>query len=182
MNYGDAETEIVNRLTGYIAIVGKTEFYNVALAPENEAQFKEYESKFGIARATVQYVDSDYSGNNSSGIICQEETVKFRVQFEFRKLRGDGGLYGFIEITKRALLGWRMQHADKLEISGFGNFEMEPNVWAPWLEFKCKTLNVQSHNEDDEVIGGPLQGITFLNNDEEFSPSVSDEFNQLFFE
>lgn len=160
MNYGTAEQEIVTRLNGYIVAKGKTAFYEAVLQPETEQQYADFYSKFTKARTAVQYIDSDYQQNSSTGLAVQEEVVRFRLTFEARKLRGEGGIYNFMELTKLALVGFRLSDSDRLTLSKYGLLEFEQGGWQPYLEFECKTLNVQDFDDNElPVLGGPMQGI-----------------------
>jgi hypothetical protein len=159
MNYGIAEQEIVARITAYITELGKTDLYEAAVIPETEQQYTEFYSNFTKARVAVQYVDSQYDAGSSTGIALQEEKAKFRLTYEARKLRGEGGLYNLMEVTKLALVGYRPSNADRLTVAKYGLLEFEQGAWQPYLEFECKTLNVQLENDGVEPpLGGPMQG------------------------
>lgn len=160
MNYGTAEQEIVERINDYITGIDKDEFYEASLIPETEAQFTEFYSKFTKARVAAQYIDSQYDPGSAVGIVSQEEKVRFRLTFEARKLRGEGGLYNLMEITKLALVGYRLSHADRLTLVKYGLLEFEQGAWQPYLEFECKTMNIQVEDDlTEEAIGGGFQSV-----------------------
>lgn len=160
MNYGMAEQEIVDQITAHITELGKTDLYEAMVIPETEQQYMDFYSNFTKARVAVQYIDSQYNPGNSSGIGLQEERVRFRLTYEAKKLRGDGGIYNLIEITKQALIGFRPSDADRMTVSKYGLLEFEQGAWQPYLEFECKTLNVQTWDDNTEPsLGGSIQGI-----------------------
>lgn len=163
MNYAIAEQEIVNRLTAFIADQGKADFYEAALMPETENQYTEFYSKFTKARVVVQYVDSQYEPGNSTGVMVQEERARFRLTYEARKLRGDGGVHNLMELTKLALVGFRLSDSDRISVAKYGLLEFEQGAWQPYLEFECKTLNVQLEDDNsDPPLGGLVQAVTSM--------------------
>lgn len=167
MNYGTAEQEIVNRLNAFIADQGMQTFFEAALQPETEAEFRTFYANFTKSRVAVQYIDSSFNPSSSNGIIVQEEKPKFRLTYEARKLRGEGGLYNMQELVVHALLGWRLTNADRLYLVKYGMLEFEQNAWQPYHEFECKTLLSQKHDDyTDESFGGNLQSVSF---NEQFS-------------
>lgn len=163
MNYGTAEQEIVNRLNTFIADQGKTAFYEAVLMPETEQQYTEFYSKFTKARVVVQYIDSQYDPGRSTGTMVQEERVRFRLTYEAKKLRGDGGIHNLMELSKLALVGYKLSDSDRIAVAKYGLLEFEQGAWQPYLEFECKTLNVQL--EDDNTgpaLGGLVQAVGAL--------------------
>lgn len=160
MNYGVAEQEIVNRLNAFIGEQGKTNYYEAALMPETEQQFTEFYSKFTKARIVVQFIDSQYDQGNSTGIVVQEERARFRLTYEARKLRGEGGIHNLMELSKLALVGYRLTDSDRMIVVKYGLLEFEQGAWQPYLEFECKTLNVQLEDDNsDPVLGGLIQAV-----------------------
>jgi hypothetical protein len=160
MNYGTAEQEIVSRLTAYIAEEGKTAFYEAALMPETEQQYTEFYSKFTKARVVVQYVDSQYDPGSSTGMMVQGERVRFRLTYEAKKLRGDGGIHNLMELSKLALVGYRLSDSDRISVAKYGLLEFEQGAWQPYLEFECKTLNVQLGDDNSgPALGGLVQAV-----------------------
>lgn len=163
MNYGAAEQELVNRINAFISDEGKTAYYEAALMPETEHQFAEFYSNWTKARAAVQYVDSEYDSGRSTGIMVQEEKARFRLTYETRKLRGDGGLYNLMELTKLALIGYKPTDGDRMTVYKYGMLEFEQGAWQPYLEFECNVLNVQLEDDNtDPAIGGALQSINTI--------------------
>jgi hypothetical protein len=163
MNYGTAEQDIVNKITAYITSIGQTDLYEAALIPETEQQYTDFYSNFTKARVAVQYVDSQYDPGSSAGIGLQEERARFRLTYEARKLRGDGGIYNLMEITKLALVGFRPTDADRMTLAKYGLLEFEQGAWQPYLEFECRALNVQVDDDNsDPALGGPVQGVGII--------------------
>lgn len=163
MNYGTAEQEIVNRLTAFIAGQGKSDFYEAALMPETEQQYTEFYSKFTKARVVVQYVDSQFDSGSSTGMMVQEERVRFRLTYEAKKLRGDGGVHNLMELSKLALVGYRLSDSDRISVARYGLLEFEQGAWQPYLEFECKTVNAQLEDDNTEApLGGLLQAVGSL--------------------
>ena len=158
MNYEDAERAIVDRLNNHFQTIGKSNVFVAALMPETEADAKEYESLFPKSCVAVQYLDSSYQRPDSLRIVKQNEAVTFRVLFECRKLRGESGFYLMKDEVKLSLIGFRMANADQLFISGFGKQQFENGAWVPYLDFECKTMNVQII-EESESIGGNFTGL-----------------------
>lgn len=167
MTYDIAEQEIVDQVNAYIVSSGQVALYEVALMPETEFDYKEFYSKFNKSRVAVEYKDSDYEENTSAGIVSQAENVKFRLTFESKKLRGPGGLYQFIGLVKKALIGFRLTDCDRLVLSEYSLLEFEQGAWQPYLEFKCKAMNVQFFDDNSEPdLGGPLASVSSI---EDFS-------------
>lgn len=160
MNYGIAEQEIVSRLTAFIAEQGKENLYEAALMPETEQQYTEFYSKFTKTRVVVQYIDSQYDPGNSAGVMVQEERARFRLTYEGRKLRGEGGIHNLMELSKLALVGYRLSNSDRISVAKYGLLEFEQGAWQPYLEFECKTLNVQLEDDNTEPpLGGLVQAV-----------------------
>jgi len=173
MNYEVGENEIVTRLNAHFVAIGKADKFIAALMPETEAEATEYEQNFPKTCVAVQYLDSDYQRPSSLGIVKQDEVVTFRLLFEGRKKRGVDGVTKMIVETKLSLIGFRLSDADQLFVSGNGNQQFSEGVWVPYLDFQCKTVNVQAFTEPD-AIGGLLNGIDF--GPTEFGPEFQNSF------
>lgn len=154
MNYGTAENEIVDRLNGYFATNNVTALFEAVLMPETEEQFRSFYNNFLKARVAVQFFDSTPQSSSSIGCTTQDEFVRFRLSFESRKLRGDGGLYQMMELVKKGLIGFSLSNAGRLEYKKYGLLEFEQNSWQPYFEFECKTVNVQAFSDfsDDDPL------------------------------
>lgn len=161
MNYGTGELEIVERLNIKFAEKNVATLYEAVLMPETEQQFQAFYQNFTKARVAIQYIDSSYQPSVSIGIVTQYELVRFRVSFEARKLRGEGGLYNMMELVKLFLIGYRLSNADGLSCVKYGLLEFEQNSWQPYLEFECKTLNAEASTYEEPPIGGTLKNVVF---------------------
>lgn len=166
MNYGDLEIAIEDRLNAYFAEKNIIHLYEAAVMPGTTAEAKKFENDPMKARVVVEFRDSKPSPSKSIGIVSQDESVIFRLSFEYRKIRGEGGLYGLMEQTKYALIGWRLPGCDALTYLKYGTEELE-GVQLPYFEFECTATNVQAfsnYEEEEEIlIGGHLQSVSFTN-------------------
>lgn len=162
MNYGIAEQEIVDRLNTQIALNNVSDLYEAVLMPETTAAFEAFYKNFTKSRVAVQFIDSTPAFTNSVNVVSQEETVRFRLTFEARKLRGPGNLYAFLELVKLVLIGFKLTNAlSRLTYVKYGLLEFEQNAWQPYFEFESRFVNVQTIDESDEAIGGNITKITF---------------------
>lgn len=162
MNYGAAEKEIVDRLNQQIALNNASNLYEAALMPETNAEQISFYKNFTKARVAVEFIDSTPQQTNSINVVSQEETVRFRLTFEARKLRGPGNLYALLELVKLVLIGYQLTNAiSRLTYVKYGLLDFEQGAWQPYFEFECKFVNVQVIDESDEIIGGNIQKITF---------------------
>lgn len=176
MNYGNAENEIVVRLNTHFATKGIDEFFVAAVMPETEDEANEFEKLFPRARVAVEYTESNYQRPSSLRIVRQEETLRFRLLFESRKLRGEGGLYTMMQEVKLSLIGFRLTDCDELFVVGYGKQQYESGVWLPYLDFETKTLNAQAFQPEELIFGQQLKGVNTT------TPPVvlSNEFNSNF--
>lgn len=161
MNYGTAEGEIVDRLNSYFAANNVADSFEASLMPETEEQFRTFYNNYSKTRVAVQFFDSTPQSSSAIGCTTQDEFVRFRLSFEARKLRGDGGLYQMMELVKKSLIGFAPSNAGKLEYKKYGLLEFEQNSWQPYFEFECKTVNVQAFSDfsDDDPLSAN-NGIT----------------------
>ncbi len=157
MNYGTLETDITTRLNNYFTSQNVENLYEAVELPEN---VEEYRKAFSKARATVQYLESDFDPSTSINQVVQEEKVRIRVTFEARKLRGDGGLYSLMDAVKKALIGYKPPNCERLTIFRYTLLDFEQNLWQPALDFQCRTINVQAFEDEPDPIGGGLSGIS----------------------
>lgn len=163
MNYGAAEQEIVDRLNTQIAANNVADLYEAVLMPETTADFRDFYAKFTKARAAVQFVESIPQPTNATGPVTQEETVRFRISFEAKKLRGAGGLYALFDLVKLVLIGFRLTNAfTRLTFAKYALQEYEQGAWQPYFEFECNCANVQSFDDYSiEPDLGPPITVTF---------------------
>lgn len=174
MNYELAEQSIVDRLNAWFGQKGLDVFFVAAVMPDTEQDLKDFEKNFTKARVAVEYQDSNYKFSNGLGCVKQDESVRFRLLYEARKMRGQGGLFTMLLETKNALIGFRLPGStNALTVAGSGKQFFETGIALPYLDIQCDTVNVQAWEEDEEV-GGPFVGIGFPN--EQFSNALSDEF------
>lgn len=157
MNYGTAESEIVDRLNEQIALNNATALYEAVLMPETNAEFDSFYQKFTKARVAVQFIDSTPQQTNSINAISQEEIVRFRLTLDARKLRGPGNLFALMELVKLVLIGYQLSDAiSRLSYVKYGLLDFEQGGWQPYLEFECRFVNVQTIDESDPAIGGNI--------------------------
>lgn len=160
MNYGIAEQEIVDRLNSQIALNNASNLYEAVLMPETNADYISFSKKFTKARVAVQFIDSTPQFTDSINVVSQEETVRFRLSFEAKKLRGAGNLYALQEMVKLVLIGYKLSNAiSRLTYVKYGLLDFEQGAWQPYFEFECKFVNVQTFDESDEVIGGNMKVV-----------------------
>jgi hypothetical protein len=159
MNYGIAEQEIADKLNAHFLTIGMFEKFSAAVMPETDAQAKAFEALYPKSRVAVEFIDSNFQNPDTLSIVKQNETPKFRLLFEGQKMRGIDGLFSMIEEAKLCLLGYRLANTDPLYITGYGKLQFEPGIWLPYLDFECKTMNIQLNQCPDPVLGGSFQGI-----------------------
>lgn len=166
MNYGIAETEIKQRLQTYFAsqqLGGNplTDSCEAFEMPESPDQYNQLVADLTKAKAIVQYSESTYGPVKAADVVVQDETMTFRILFEFKRMRGANGLYTIMEYTKKALLGWRLSSSDKMYISKYGLQQYQDGVFQPYLDFSCKTMLTQTIDESEPTLGDELKGLGF---------------------
>lgn len=144
MNYGELETAIVNRLAPLV-----TAGHEVVSQPENQNDFKR---TINGARVTVGYIGSDFAKVSSTAQIRQEETLKFEVAIQVKKLRGNGGLYSIIEAVRALLIGFRPPHCERMRIMEIGVVDYVDNVFTYAITFGATSLAVEQFTEEDAVL------------------------------
>lgn len=159
MNYGIAENEIVTRLNAFFLEKGSNGYFVAALMPETEQEAKDFEKLFPKSRVAVERLKSEYAKNSSLQLVTQSETVTFRLLFEGKVLRGEKGLYAMMEQTKLSLIGFKLSNSDELTVSSEGKEQFESGVWLPYIDFECKTMNVQAFDPSEAAVGGALVGL-----------------------
>lgn len=162
MNYGQAETEIANHLNQRFSENNQSNLYKASPIPETEAEGNAWYSQINIARVSVEYLESTYDPDTGNDIARIVERARFRTVFESRKRRGAGGVYTLLELTKLYLIGFKPSNADRLTVTRFGLLEVSENAFQMFLEFECRTLNIQSETTDEIIIGGPFQQAFIL--------------------
>lgn len=173
MNYGIAEQEISDRINTQFIELGLADKFFAAPMPETDTEAAVFEKQITKARCAVEYIDSSYEANSTMGAVRQVEKAKFRLTFESKKMRGDGGLYTMIERIKEFLIGYRLTNAEPLVVTSYGRLQFEPGVWMPFLEMECATLNNQAFEYEDgtvllkeaKYIDQPKMFTTEFNND-----------------
>lgn len=163
MNYEAVEQELATRLNAHFLENGMDEFFVAAVMPETEADAKAYEALFPKATVAIEYQESNYQSSNGLGHVKQDESVRFRLLCEARKMRGPQGLFTLIRECKNSLIGYRVQGSTNgLTVVNVGRQQFDSGVWLPYIDFECKTLNVQAFEDSDEV-GGPFNLISYPN-------------------
>lgn len=173
MNYGLAEVEIAQRINERFTALGLQAKFFAAPMPETDTEAKEFEAQVSKALCAVEFLDSTYDGNTALGCVRQFEHVKFRLNFQAKKLRGSEGLYTMVEHVKKFLIGYELTNAEPMTVSAYGKLQFEPGVWLPFLEMECKTLNVQDFAEPD---GELLKKVDFYSNPQVFGEEYSTQF------
>lgn len=156
MNYGTAEEEIAQRINDQFTALDLSDKYFAAPMPDTDKDVKDFEAQIIKARVAVEYMESSIDGDTALGNVRQYETVKFRLLFEAKKFRGEGGLYTMIAYVKKFLIGYKITDADPLTLSDMGKLVFEPGVWMPFLVFSCRTINAQSFENTEPALGGNL--------------------------
>lgn len=157
MNYGILETDIVARLNQYFIDNSVSNLFEAVEIPENEG---DYRKAFTKSRATVQYLESDFDPSSSVNQVVQEEKVRFRVSFEARKLRGEGGIYQLMDLVKKSLIGYRPPNCERVTVYRYTVINFEQNLWQPALDFQTRAINVQAFEDEPDPIGGNFVGLT----------------------
>lgn len=144
MNYGELEEAIVTRLAP-LAQAG----HEVVSQPENQNDFKR---TVNGARVTVGYVGSEFAKVSSTAQIRQEETPKFEVAIQARKLRGNGGLYSVIEAIRTLLIGFRPPHCERMRVMEIGLVDYVDSVFTYSIVFGATSLAVEQFAAEDAVL------------------------------
>jgi len=157
MNYENLETEIVARLTPFIA-AGIT----VEKLPELESdRSKPLPTK---AKFTVIYAGSEYGNSLSTAQISQEEKIFVQVLIESTFLRGSLGVYNLASILKRSLTGFKPSGCRRIQVTkhhtiGGENSEKINNMWNYNVIFQTTAVHVEDFEEDLSLI---LKQITLI--------------------
>jgi hypothetical protein len=174
MNYEAVEQELVTRLNGHFIANEIDQYFIAAVMPDTEADAKAFEALFPKSTVAVEYKESNYQKSNGLGHVKQDESVRFRLLCEARKMRGPGGLFTLIRECKNSLIGYRVQGSTNgLTVVNVGQQQFESGVWLPYIDIECNTLNVQAFEDSDEI-GGPFKSITYPN--EQFSSEFNNSF------
>lgn len=177
MNYGYAESEIVNRLNTYFNANGVANFYEASLLPDTEDGFRTFYNNFTKARVAVEFIESLPQPSQALSFVSQDETVRFRLTFEARKLRGEGGFYNMVELCKLALIGFKLTNArNRLTMVKYGLLEFEQGKWQPYFEFESTFVNVQSFNDDPDAIPFGDAPVTIMQPPEIFGQEFTNEY------
>jgi len=156
MNYEALQDEIVAKLQPF-SDVGIT----VERLPEVESEkTKVLPTK---ARFTVIYAGSEYDVTNSTGNIAQNEKIFVQILVESTFLYGEIGIYNLISLLKKALVGFKPQNTNGLQLSkhhtiGSPGAEKINNMWQYQVIFQCNGFNIEDFTE--EYIG-ILKKITY---------------------
>ena len=164
MNFELAEQEIVNRLNAQILANNVSNLYEAVVIPETEQEFKAFHANFTKGRIAVEFIDLIPLPSNSVGKVAQEKTVRFRLSFESRKLKGPGGLYALYQIAEICLVGFKLTNAiDRLTLTKYGMLEFAQGGIQPYYEFECKAVHVQTFTDfsDDVPFGTEPIKVTF---------------------
>jgi len=141
MDYEVLENEIVNKFQAWLTERSLTDFIDVKLIPENQAEFKQPTAK---ALVYVCYTGSKYQDPNSTSHIKQDEIVNVAFYILAKKLRGDGGSHQVTRQLKLCFMGYMPTNATRrMFISGYGEWKYEDNVIGPMIEFGMGAMNVQ---------------------------------------
>jgi hypothetical protein len=159
MNYGDAEIEISQRINDKFLELNLSDKFFAAPMPETDKEMKDFEAHINKACVAVEYLDSSFEPRSDLGAVRQAETVRFRLIFSGRRMRGAGGLHTMENFVKQFLIGYKLTDADPLTIAGKGKTQFEPGAWMPHLDFECKTMNVQVVEYGEAVLGAAFQNI-----------------------
>lgn len=158
MNYGLVEEEISQRINYKFNELDLCEKFFAAPMPDTEKEAKDFERQIQKTRVAVEYIDSDFSANSGMGAVRQEETAKFRLLFDGRKMRGEDGLFSMMDYVKKFIVGFAPSNGDAFTISAFGKLHFEPGVWMPYLDVETKTMNVQTE-AFEPATGGSFKSI-----------------------
>jgi len=157
MDYENLETEIVARLTPFVAVG-----IAVEKLPELEAdRSKPLPTK---AKFTVIYAGSEYGSSLSTAQISQEEKIFIQVLIESTFLRGSLGVYNLASILKKALTGFQPSGCRRIQVTkhhtiGGENAEKINNMWNYNVIFQTTAVHVEDFEEDLTLI---LEKITLI--------------------
>jgi hypothetical protein len=160
MDYGQAEQTISQYLNDKFAEMELANLFFVAPMPESDKEMKDFEKQIDKTRCAVEYFESNFDNSSDLGCIKQMETAKFRLLFDGRKFRGEGGIFRMEFLVKQFLVGYELPDADKMTIAASGKLEYSPDMWLRFIDFECRTMNVQTNQND--AIGGPFQSPLIL--------------------
>ncbi|UAY56262.1 Gp37 family protein [Arachidicoccus terrestris] len=178
MNYGTAEEEISDRLNEkFIAYAADfldevslsetgykgqpvSEFMEALPIPDTEKDFDKLKAKSDRGLVIAEYIDGTFDpdkGNDTARIM---ERARFRIIFSSPRRRGPYGIYTLIELVKLYLTGFAPSNADRLTPTKPGRIETENNAFQYYLEFECRTYNMQQEYTDpEETIGEQLKRV-----------------------
>lgn len=146
------ETEIIALLNDNLNDCSAKEYPD---KPDN------YMLKHKTGEILVRYDGTRYSQTDLSEAY-QEREVAVELVFYYRRLRGNGGLYGQMENVRNLLYGYKLQNAysgiqfDREDLIG----ENSQGVWAMGLKLKFKALFVPP----SPVLPTPPSSITVSTN------------------
>lgn len=179
MNYGAVEIEIAARLTQRFADLNLSEKFHAAPMPETQNETTAFQAQAQKACVAVEFLDCNFGPDKGLGLVAQDETLKFRLYFEARKMRGVDGLYAMVDHVKKFLVGYKPTDCDPITLAAYGKLQFEPSVWMPYLDIQTQTMNVQTV-DSSEVLGGPFMGLLEEGQAEDLPEQLTEEFTPQF--
>ncbi|WP_153799071.1 Gp37 family protein [Foetidibacter luteolus] len=161
MNYEVAELEIAARINEKLIAAGLQGSFVAVAIPDTEKAAQDVEKDIERGRVIVEHVDSTFDPDQGTDVSIVSERVKFRLSFLARSLRGPVSVYKLVELCKLYLVGFKLSNSERLVPVKHGRQQVEENQYQVYLEFECKTLNVQVDETPEPAIGGPLSGISW---------------------
>lgn len=142
--YSDIEQEIVNKLQPLV-----TAGIDVVPLPQVEAEFQR---PFQHGRVTVVYKGSTFDNHLSTHHVVQDERLQFEIVVVCRRLRGDTGVHGIVEVIKRTLLGFAPTDCSKMRVikNSYQEYQKEAALWGYSIIFETVYRLVEDAEYDTE--------------------------------
>lgn len=142
--YSDIEQEIVNKLQPLV-----TAGIDVVPLPQVEAEFQR---PFQNGRVTVVYKGSTFDDHLNTHHVVQDERLQFEIVVVCRRLRGETGVHGIVEVIKRTLLGFAPTDCSKMKVikNSYQEYQKEAALWGYSIIFETVYRLVEDAEYDTE--------------------------------
>lgn len=140
----DLETRIVNRLKAKITDVAVEGF------PEKPSQYTLTHPKGALL---VHYHGSAYGPNKATDIVHQDRRPQFEVTIVMRQLRAHGGAYGYLDLVRAALAGFKpIDGAKKMRVVRDQFISETDGIWQYAIRFETELPSIEADEDEMSVL------------------------------
>lgn len=144
MDYSEIEDAVLEQLVAQ----NYADNVEVVLVSETQAGYKDPVG--GRVRITVGFNASEFDKAKSTAELFMEEDVTIAVAVQATKLRGEAGVYVYLDRVREALFGFRPEGGGVLKPIGVNFIEYKNSVFTYQLLFVIDQQRVQTTPDDYE--------------------------------